>query len=101
MIHEGSLLEYAGRDLALLQWSAAARHWVFLVLAAELFLPHWGGFAAQLGALALGVAALVLALALIETAQAKMRLLRVPALLGAGSLLTLIGLVSWLAGGLA
>ncbi len=32
MIHEGPLLEYAGRDLALLQWSAAARHWVVLVL---------------------------------------------------------------------
>ena len=46
MIHEGPLLEYAGRDLALLEWSAAARHWIVLVLAAELFLPHWGGFGA-------------------------------------------------------
>ena len=42
MIHEGPLLEYAGRDLALLTWSAAARHWVVLVLAAGLFLPHPG-----------------------------------------------------------
>ena len=33
MIHEGPLLEYAGRDLAYLQWAAAARHWVVLVLA--------------------------------------------------------------------
>ena len=40
MIHEGPLLEYAGRDLALLLWAAAARHWVFLVLGAELYLPH-------------------------------------------------------------
>jgi formate hydrogenlyase subunit 4 len=40
MIHEGPLLEYAGRDLAFLQWSAAARHWVVLVLAAQIFLPH-------------------------------------------------------------
>ena len=40
MIHEGQLLEYAGRDLALLQWAAAARHWLVLVLAAQLFLPH-------------------------------------------------------------
>ena len=39
MIHEGPLLEYAGRDLALLQWAAAARHWLVLVLAAQLFLP--------------------------------------------------------------
>ena len=42
MIHEGPLLEYAGRDLALLEWSVAARHWIVLVLGAQLFLPHWG-----------------------------------------------------------
>jgi formate hydrogenlyase subunit 4 len=100
MIHEGPLLEYAGRDLALLEWSAAARHWIFLVLGAQLFLPHWGGFAAQLACTAIGVALLCGALALIETAQAKMRLLRVPALLGVGSVLALVGLASLLSGGL-
>ena len=40
MIHEGPLLEYGGRDLAYLQWAAAARHWLVLVLAAQVFLPH-------------------------------------------------------------
>ncbi len=101
MIHEGPLLEYAGRDLALLEWSAAARHWIVLVLAAELFLPHWGGFGAQLACLAAGVAALCLALALTETAQAKMRILRVPGLLMGGCLLALVGLATWLLGGAA
>ena len=101
MIHEGPLLEYAGRDLALLEWAGAARHWIFIVLGAELFLPHWGGFAEQLGWLIAGVAVLCVALALTETAQAKLRLLRVPALLGAGALLALVGLVSFLTGGLA
>ncbi len=100
MIHEGPLLEYAGRDLALLQWSAAARHWIVLVLAAGLFLPHWGGFGAQLAATAVGVGLLCVALAVTETAQAKMRILRVPGLLAAGCLLALAGLASWLAGGL-
>jgi formate hydrogenlyase subunit 4 len=97
MIHEGPLLEYAGRDLALLQWSAAARHWIVLV--AELFLPHWGGFGPQLACLFAGVGLLCLALAVAETAQAKMRILRAPALLAGGCLLALIGLASWLAGG--
>jgi formate hydrogenlyase subunit 4 len=100
MIHEGPLLEYAGRDLALLEWSAAARHWIVLVLAAGLFMPHWGGFGAQLAALGAGVGLLCLALALTETAQAKMRILRVPALLAGGCLLALVGLASALAGGL-
>lgn len=101
MIHEGPLLEYAGRDLALLQWSAAARHWIVLVLAAGLFLPHWGGFGAQLLAAVVGVALLCVALALTETAQAKMRILRVPGLLAGGCLLALVGLASALAGGFA
>jgi formate hydrogenlyase subunit 4 len=101
MIHEGPLLEYAGRDLALLEWSAAARHWIVLVLGAELFLPHWGGFGARLAWLAAGVALLCAALALTETAQPKMRILRVPALLMGGCLLALVGLASRLLGGLA
>src|SRR5439155_7938530 len=48
MIHEGPLLEYAGRDLAYLQWAAAARHWLVLVLAAQVFLPHSNGVWLQL-----------------------------------------------------
>ncbi len=98
MIHEAPLLEYAGRDLALLHWAAAARHWVVLVLGAELFLPHWGGFAARLALLAAGVAAQCAALAVGETAQAKMRILRVPALLGLGCAIALAGAVSYVAG---
>jgi formate hydrogenlyase subunit 4 len=98
MIHEGPLLEYAGRDLAFLQWAAAARHWVVLVLGAELFLPHWGGFAASLGLLAAEVLALCGALALVETTQAKMRILRVPALLGVGCAIALVGVGTWIGG---
>jgi formate hydrogenlyase subunit 4 len=98
MIHEGPLLEYAGRDLALLQWAAAARHWIFLVLGAELFLPHGGGFAARLAWLAAGVLALCAALAAVETAQAKMRILRVPALLGIGCVIALAGVGMVVAG---
>jgi formate hydrogenlyase subunit 4 len=101
MIHEGPLLEYAGRDLALLEWSAAARHWIVLVLGAELFLPHGGGFWAQLGWLVGGVAALCAGLALTETALAKMRILRAPGLLLGGCLLALAGLASFLVGGLS
>jgi formate hydrogenlyase subunit 4 len=98
MVHEGPLLEYAGRDQALLQWAAAARHWIMLVFAAEVALPHPGAFVAQLGWLAGWLVALALALALIETLQAKLRILRVPVLLGAGIALALIGLISSLLG---
>lgn len=99
MVHEGPLLEYSGRELAYLQWSAAARHWLMLVLACELVIPHAGPFAAQLAVLAGGVLLLCVALALCETVQAKMRMLRVPLVLASGAALCFLGLASWFAGG--
>ncbi len=69
-----------------------------VVLAAGLFLPHPHDMAGGLAALAAGVAALVMALALMETWQAKMRLLRVPALLAGGAAVALLGVVSQVAG---
>ena len=98
MIHEGPLLEYAGRDLAYLHWAAAARHWVVLVLGAELFLPHGDDFAGRLGMLAAALVALCLLLAVGETVQSKLRILRVPSLVGLGCLVALAGAGSWIAG---
>jgi formate hydrogenlyase subunit 4 len=97
MVHEGPLLEYAGRDLAYLQWAAAARHWIVLVLAAELFVPQPDAFAARLGVLAVALPALCLLLALVETTQAKLPILRVPLFVGAGGAICLLGLASWFA----
>jgi len=91
MIHEGPLLEYAGRDLALLHWSAAARHWVVLVLGAGLFLPHPRGFVPGLAVELVAVIGLCAALAAVETSEAKMRILRVPLLLGVGCAIALAG----------
>ena len=101
MIHEGPLLESAGRDLAYLHWVAAARHWLMLTLAAALFLPHPRGFAGGLVALAVSVPVLCVGLAITETAQGKMRILRVPSLLGFGSVVALVGIGAWIAGGVA
>jgi formate hydrogenlyase subunit 4 len=98
MIHEGPLLEYAGRDLAYLQWAAAARHWIMLVLAAELFLPHPAGFLGSLAVTAVAMPLMCVALAVVESWQAKMRLLRVPRLLATGTGLCLVGLVVWFLG---
>ena len=41
MVHEAMVLEYAGRDLALVEWASAMRLTVLLALLANLFLP-WG-----------------------------------------------------------
>jgi len=98
MIHEGPLLEYAGRDLAYLQWAAAARHWLVLVLAAEVFLPHPVGVWWQLATLPVALVLLCGALALTETLVAKMRVLLVPRMLAVGAVVALLGIASRLAG---
>lgn len=94
MVHEGPLLEYAGRDLAFLHWSVAARHWIMLVLATELFIPHPHSFAIRLAVLAAALPLLCIGLAFVETWQAKLAVLRVPRLLAGGALLALIGFAS-------
>ena len=96
MIHEGPLLEYAGRDLALLQWAAAARHWRVLVLAAQIFLPHATDPRVQLALLPVLLVVLCGALALTETLVAKTRILLAPRLLGIAGLVALLGIVAWL-----
>ncbi len=101
MIHEGMLLEYSGRSLALLLWGAQVKQLVFLGLIAALFFPL--GLARELSpvAVAIGIAAYVakvgllgLVLGLVETSYAKMRIFRVPELLAGAGLLGLTAVVA-------
>ncbi len=98
MVHEAMLLEASGRHLALWEYQAALRLTLWLGLLAALFLPFgtapagagplaWAG-----GALAwvAKVGALAAALAVFESAIAKMRVFRVPEFLGAALLLALL-----------
>lgn len=96
MIHEGPLLEFGGRDQALLQWAMAARHWLVLVLAAAVFLPHPQGTWWQLAVLPLWLALLCAALAVTETLIAKMRILLAPRLIAVSAAVALLGIVTWL-----
>ncbi|GAA3536626.1 respiratory chain complex I subunit 1 family protein [Kribbella ginsengisoli] len=93
MIHEAMVLEYSGRDLAMVEFAAGLRLTVLLGLWANLFLP-WG-VATSASPLALGLGAVVFAVkvtvlavgvAAAEVFMAKLRLFRVPELL-AGSFL--------------
>ncbi|HVX46833.1 MAG TPA: NADH-quinone oxidoreductase subunit H [Mycobacteriales bacterium] len=97
MVHEAMVLEYAGPDLALVEWAAAMRLTVFLGLFSSLFLP-WGT-ASGPGATAIAIAvaafvAKVLGLGVLlsagEVFAAKLRLFRVPELLAGSFLLALL-----------
>jgi formate hydrogenlyase subunit 4 len=96
MIHEGPLLEYGGRDLALLQWGAAARHWLVFVLAAQIFVPHSAEPWLQLVLLPVALVVLAAALALVETLVPKMRILLAPRLIAVGTAAAVLGILTWL-----
>lgn len=96
MLQEGLLLEYTGRHLALLQWSIYVRQLVMMVLFIELFFPWtWIDLVPSvLFWIVLKVFVIGLALAVVETSSAKMRLFRLPNFLAASGLLSLLALVA-------
>jgi formate hydrogenlyase subunit 4 len=98
MVHEAMLLESSGRHLALWEFQAALKLTLWLALLSAIFVP-FGTAPAGAGPLAwvLGLAAWLLklgalcfALAVFESAIAKMRVFRVPEFLGAALLLALL-----------
>jgi formate hydrogenlyase subunit 4 len=102
MIHEAMILEYSGRHLALIEWAAGMKLFVFLTLLSNLFFP-WGvagaleplPVAIAFAALALKVGALATAVAILETSIAKLRLFRVPELLSGSFTLALLAVISF------
>lgn len=100
MIHEAMILEYSARHLALMEWAASLKLFAYSCAGLALFFP-WGVADANSPlALLLALPVLVLklalggiALALVETASAKMRIFRVPEFLGTAFLLAVIGLL--------
>ena len=100
MIHEGMVLEYSGRYLALIEWAAGLKLTVFLSLIANVFAP-WG-IATTVSPAAMGIGLLVyvakigvlaVLIGIIECMFAKLRLFRVTDLLGVAFILALLGLL--------
>jgi len=102
MVHEGMILEASGPDLALYHWGAMVKQLLLFGLLVDLFLP-WGLAAAGEGAGAVALSALLYllkigvlatAVAVTETAMAKLRIFRVPDLMGTAFALALLGLAA-------
>lgn len=101
MIHEGMLLEYSGKGLALMIWAASIKQLIMLTLLSNLFLP-WG-LTMEIEWVQLPIALLLyltkifvfaVILALIESGYAKMRLFKVPGLLATSLMLAFLAIVS-------
>jgi formate hydrogenlyase subunit 4 len=101
MIHEAMILEYSGPYLALIEWGAAIKQLVLMTLLLNVFFPFgltgsWNPFWLLVSAIlyALKLLALAVAVALVESTNAKMRLFRVPELLSMAFILGGLALVS-------
>jgi formate hydrogenlyase subunit 4 len=92
MIHEVMVLDHSGPDLALIEYGAALKLFLFAALLVHLVLP----FPAQgvLGALVLlpGALAAAAAVGVVESTMARLRLRRVPQLLVSAGALAALGL---------
>jgi len=101
MIHEGMILEYSGRYLALIEWSHWIKQILLLTLAADLFFPYGiaagaEGIVFASGAWILKMLLLGTALALTESSRVKLRFFKLPALLGGAFVLSLLSLVTFI-----
>jgi formate hydrogenlyase subunit 4 len=107
MLHEAMILEYSGRHLALIEWAGMMKLFIFMALGNALFFPLgiattsniWADnisavpMAAVFLILKLGAAGV--ALVLIETGLAKMRLFRLTEFLGSAFLMATLGMLSF------
>lgn len=101
MTHEAMILEYSGRYLALIEWSAQIKLMVYLVLLSNIFFP-WGiATNLTLSSLSIGLLATILKLfgfglilAITETNLAKLRLFRAPYFLSITFMLCLLAILS-------
>jgi formate hydrogenlyase subunit 4 len=102
MVHEGMILEYSGKLLALVEWAGMMKLYLYSSLAIALFAP-WGlmsgfslaGFLWAIFAHAVKLMCIGAFIVAVETGIAKMRIFRVPEFLGAAFVFATLGLLSY------
>lgn len=100
MVHEAMVLEYTGRDLALIEWAGSIKLTLLLALIANVFFP-WGiAESTSLLAIGIGLIAIIVKVGLLaagiavaESSVAKLRLFRVPELIGGSFALAMLALI--------
>ena len=100
MIHEAMVLEYSGRHLAMIEWAASLKLFVYSCIGIALFLPFGIPVAGDALGIVLALPALMAklavggaALALIEMVSAKMRIFRAPEFMASAFLLAVLAML--------
>ncbi len=94
MIHEVMVLDHGGPDLAMIQYGAMLKLWVLGTLLVGILVPvRSGWWGVDLAAGVAGMMLLAVLVGAIESAIARLRLVRVPQFLVAASVLSVLALV--------
>lgn len=100
MIHEAMILEYSGKGLALIEWAAYNKLFIFAALAGTIFLPFGLSFGAGLLGILLSLLVLLVKILLIgvfvavlESSIAKFRFFRLPDMLFTAFILNILAIV--------
>jgi len=103
MIHEGMILEYSGRYLALMEWAHVMKQMLLFTIAADLYFPVGiaGGTAgrgalAAFGYYALKMLVMSAGMAVAESSRAKLRFFQLPSLLGSAFVLSFLSLMTFI-----
>ena len=103
MIHEGMLLEYSGKYLALMEWANYIKQMLLFTIAIDIFFPF--GISNDTGASGLAMSSgiyffkmlfMSFLVALVESTRAKMRFFQLPSLLGGAFVLALLSLLTFI-----
>ncbi len=103
MIHEAMILEYSGKQLAIVELGAMVKQLLVFSLLANIFFP-WGiatamnvsGIAIAIIVFIIKIAVIGALMAMVETSTAKWRLFRLPDLLSVSLMLSFLSLVSFI-----
>src|SRR3990167_3243440 len=100
MIHEAMILEYSGKRLALVEWAAANKLFLFAGLGVTLFWPVALPAVISFGSIVIGILLflvkiliVVVGIGLLESSMAKIRFFRIPDLLFTSLIIGIIALL--------
>ena len=101
MIHEGMTLEFSGRYLALIEWASCMKLLILLTILVNTFLP-WGvasgltfpGLIISFAFYVVKIGFFAFLIAIVESSFAKVRLFRIPNLLGASFILAVLAIIT-------
>lgn len=103
MIHEGMLLEYSGKYLALMEWAHYIKQMLLFTIAVDIFFPlgisnnvDLTGLAASSGIYFLKMLFMAVLMALVESTRAKLRFFQLPSLLGGAFVLAILSLLTYI-----